>query len=390
MELKKEAYNIGDLIDHYQEWVDYDMKHYGKISDETNRDIKEAGLQIVKDEYGDYEVIAGKYDEELNKNSKVFDSVLQGFKEFGELTDNKELLKRIDETKTAEAVDEDVVKKANGKWTNRGDDGKEHGEFDTKAEAEAQMRAMYARGYKGESITDKQKLKIDEDQHDNAIVEKDFENPYARPGYEDMYIVTWEDSERNVRDTRVKGEYPQDAIDKVIDSRDVSRVLDCNKISLFTSPQRLRNSESLKESTNESSNDYKIYTLSMSVLVPNDANLARTLSPNSEAHNEIVHILRKNGFNLANEIIDYKESPELTKQFHDMGIVHGNNTIDELTDKVLKKLDDNGYDISDKYVKNYAEAAAELIANDINQDVDAWYSETLINYPEDLEELPKK
>ena len=49
--------NIGELIDHYQEWVDYDMKRYGKISDETNRDIEEAGLQIVKDKYGDYEVI---------------------------------------------------------------------------------------------------------------------------------------------------------------------------------------------------------------------------------------------------------------------------------------------------------------------------------------------
>ena len=57
--------NIGELIDHYQEWVDYDMKRYGKISDETNRDIEEAGLQIVKDKYGDYEVIAGKYNESL-------------------------------------------------------------------------------------------------------------------------------------------------------------------------------------------------------------------------------------------------------------------------------------------------------------------------------------
>ena len=57
--------NIGELIDHYQEWVDYDMKRYGKISDETNRDIEEASLQIVKDKYGDYEVIAGKYNESL-------------------------------------------------------------------------------------------------------------------------------------------------------------------------------------------------------------------------------------------------------------------------------------------------------------------------------------
>lgn len=47
---------------------------------------------------------------------------------------------------------EDTVKKQNGKWTNRGDDGKEHGEFKTKKEADAQRKAMFANGYKSESI----------------------------------------------------------------------------------------------------------------------------------------------------------------------------------------------------------------------------------------------
>ena len=76
--------NIGELIDHYQEWVDYDMKRYGKISDETNRDIEEAGLQIVKDKYGDYEVIAGKYNESLKgengwiKRWKFLDNYYKG------------------------------------------------------------------------------------------------------------------------------------------------------------------------------------------------------------------------------------------------------------------------------------------------------------------------
>lgn len=50
---------------------------------------------------------------------------------------------------------EDTVQKANGKWTNRGDDGTEHGEFDTKAEADAQRKAMFASGYKGESLEEK-------------------------------------------------------------------------------------------------------------------------------------------------------------------------------------------------------------------------------------------
>lgn len=54
-------------------------------------------------------------------------------------------------------ITEDTVRKSNGKWTNRGKDGKEHGEFNTKKEADAQRRAMYANGYK-ESLTYK-KLK---------------------------------------------------------------------------------------------------------------------------------------------------------------------------------------------------------------------------------------
>ena len=48
-------------------------------------------------------------------------------------------------------VTEDTIKKSNGKWTNRGDDGEEHGEFKTKKEADKQRKAMYANGYTGES-----------------------------------------------------------------------------------------------------------------------------------------------------------------------------------------------------------------------------------------------
>lgn len=50
--------DLGKDVDKYQEWIDYDMKRYGKISAKTNREIRKAGLRIVKDKYGDYEVIA--------------------------------------------------------------------------------------------------------------------------------------------------------------------------------------------------------------------------------------------------------------------------------------------------------------------------------------------
>lgn len=52
--------NLGSDMAEYQKWVDYDMKKYGSISDDTNEKIRKAGLKIVKDKYGDYEVIANE------------------------------------------------------------------------------------------------------------------------------------------------------------------------------------------------------------------------------------------------------------------------------------------------------------------------------------------
>lgn len=49
-------------IEDAQKWVDYDMKKYGRISDRTNRLVKKAGFQILKDDHGDYEVAAGKFE----------------------------------------------------------------------------------------------------------------------------------------------------------------------------------------------------------------------------------------------------------------------------------------------------------------------------------------
>ena len=51
-----------------------------------------------------------------------------------------------------ELVKEDTEKTSKGKWVNRGDSGKTHGTFKTKKEADAQRKAMFARGYKVESL----------------------------------------------------------------------------------------------------------------------------------------------------------------------------------------------------------------------------------------------
>jgi len=43
-------------------------------------------------------------------------------------------------------ISEDTIKKNNGKWVNKGEDG-EHGEFKTKKEADAQRKAIFASGW---------------------------------------------------------------------------------------------------------------------------------------------------------------------------------------------------------------------------------------------------
>lgn len=50
--------DLGDDVAKYQRWVDYDMKRYGKISDKTKSYLDRAGLEVVKDDRDDYEVIA--------------------------------------------------------------------------------------------------------------------------------------------------------------------------------------------------------------------------------------------------------------------------------------------------------------------------------------------
>lgn len=55
--------SLSDDVAKYQKWVDYDMKHYGKISERTQDFLDKAGLEVVKDQYGDYEVTA-KYQAE--------------------------------------------------------------------------------------------------------------------------------------------------------------------------------------------------------------------------------------------------------------------------------------------------------------------------------------
>lgn len=73
-------------IEDAQKWVDYDMKRYHKISDRTNRLVKKAGFQIIKDDHGDYEVAAGKYESKNESLSKKKLTESNAFDVFSDLS----------------------------------------------------------------------------------------------------------------------------------------------------------------------------------------------------------------------------------------------------------------------------------------------------------------
>lgn len=45
-----------DLVAKFQAWVDYDFETYGGLSATTSKYLKDSGLDVIKDQYGDYEV----------------------------------------------------------------------------------------------------------------------------------------------------------------------------------------------------------------------------------------------------------------------------------------------------------------------------------------------
>lgn len=77
MKISKRPIKESCSINQCQKWVDYDMKKYKRISDDTMEKIKSSGYSVVKDQYGDYEVIADRKDEscEKRKSRKMKESI---------------------------------------------------------------------------------------------------------------------------------------------------------------------------------------------------------------------------------------------------------------------------------------------------------------------------
>lgn len=70
----KEAMNLSKDLGEYQTWVDYDMEKYHRISDVTMGKLRKAGLTVVKDDHGDWEVIAKKEDDGHPLKESTLDS----------------------------------------------------------------------------------------------------------------------------------------------------------------------------------------------------------------------------------------------------------------------------------------------------------------------------
>ena len=67
----KEYKDLGQDLGEYQKYVDADMKEHGHISKKTMEEIKKAGLSVVKDQYGEYEVIAKETDKDSKKKMSL-------------------------------------------------------------------------------------------------------------------------------------------------------------------------------------------------------------------------------------------------------------------------------------------------------------------------------
>lgn len=99
---------VGDKLKKYQMWVDYDMEHYGKVSETTQDIIDKEGLQLIKDEYGDYEVSVGHYKSESFRKSKKGKYVKEDIDEIEISTDDMEIKVKPKDEECEECEEETV------------------------------------------------------------------------------------------------------------------------------------------------------------------------------------------------------------------------------------------------------------------------------------------
>lgn len=102
----EESLNESADISEYQKWVDFDMGKYHRISDITMDKIKKAGLSVVKDQYGDYEIIADRKDEGCHYNKKGKKAIKEEIEEVELNTEEQEVTIESDKDETIIKVTE--------------------------------------------------------------------------------------------------------------------------------------------------------------------------------------------------------------------------------------------------------------------------------------------
>lgn len=132
--LKEEDKPAAISIEDAQKWVDYDMKKYGRISGRTNRLVKKAGFQIIKDDHGDYEVAAGKFESVNEEVEKVdieteSDRVTMEQDENGKVVVTTEPKETVEAEETAEVI-APVEPETEEKFEVEGEDDFEDVDFD--------------------------------------------------------------------------------------------------------------------------------------------------------------------------------------------------------------------------------------------------------------------
>lgn len=142
---------------------------------DTAIDYAKRQMKSIKSDY--YDVFADIYrispilNYDTNKYEESFETIAQvmsnGYVEVLESVD-KESKKQLDED----------TEKQNGKWVNKGKEGA-HGTFKTKKEADAQRKAMFANGYKAESLNEAMSNEVKKSFMDEY--KKEYERLYKNP-----------------------------------------------------------------------------------------------------------------------------------------------------------------------------------------------------------------
>ena len=175
----KDVGKFPEVIAVLEDIVDEEMLHIGQLqralelvspnAKNIQAGAKEAEEQIVDEAEKQKEKEIEKAEEKFRDKIDIevedsIEDIKDGEEEIVDIETVEESLddEKVNKTLKSARKLEDVEKLPNGKWANVGKDGKaDSGTFKTKKEAEAQMKAMYANGYKESVKTEGMKDTLD-------------------------------------------------------------------------------------------------------------------------------------------------------------------------------------------------------------------------------------